>query len=106
MSLNLLQSNFRTSRQQGVRLEFTLHAEGICYKPALEPLVPCAICGGAHEQIRVAWRKPAGTWGAWTVFRYLGTKHVPDLSLPITIPRLPKGARKLTQQENSDTWHS
>jgi len=105
MSVNLWQSSFRTSRRRGVRLEFTLHEEGLCYKPPLEPWVPCTVCGGAHEQLWVAWRKPAGVWGAWTIFRYLGETHVPDLSLPITVPRVPKGATRLTPKENSETWH-
>ena len=105
MSLSLLQSSFRTSRKKGVRLEFTLHEEGLCYKPALEPLVPCAVCGGSHEQLWAAWRKPAGSWGAWTVFRYLGEEHVPDLSVPIAVVRAPKGATKLSPQENARAWH-
>ena len=105
MSLNLLQSSFSTSRQKGVRLEFTLHEEGLCYKPALEPLVPCTVCGGAHEQLWVAWRKPAGSWGAWTVFRYLGEEHVPDLSVPIAVQSVPKDATKLGPQENAQAWH-
>ena len=105
MSLNLLQSSFSTSRLKGVRLEFTLHEEGLCYKPALEPLVPCTVCGGAHEQLWTAWRKPAGTWGAWTVFRYLGEEHVPDLSVPIAVPRVPKDATKLSPPENARAWH-
>jgi hypothetical protein len=105
MSLNLLQSSFRTSRKRGVRLEFTLHEEGLCYKPALEPLVSCTVCDSAHEQLWVAWRKPAGFWGAWTVFRYLGEEHVPDLTVPIAVPRVPKDATKLAPKENSATWH-
>lgn len=105
MSVNLWQSSFRTSRTKGVRLDFTLHEEGLCYKPPLEPLVPCTVCGGAHEQLWVAWRKPAGSWGAWTIFRYLGAAHVPDLSVPIAVPRVPKGATKLTRKENAETWH-
>jgi hypothetical protein len=105
MSLNLLQSSFRMSRRKGVRLEFTLHEDGVCYKPSLDPLVPCSICGKAHQQIWVAWRKPAGFWGAWTVFRYLGGEHTPDLSVPIAVPRPPKNAVRLGPTENSRTWH-
>ena len=105
MSLSLLQASLRTSRQKGVRLEFTLHADGVCYKPPLEPLVPCTVCGGAHEQLWVAWRKPAGSWGAWTVFRYLGAEHVPDLSIPIAVPCVPQGATKLSPLENARAWH-
>ena len=105
MSLNLLQANLRTSRRKGVRLEFTLHEEGLCYKPPLDPLVPCCICGKAHQQIWVAWRKPAGFWGHWTVFRYLGEEHVPDLSIPIAVPRPPRDAVKLSPRENAAAWH-
>jgi len=105
MSLNLLQSSCQLSRRKGVRLEFVLHVDGVCYQPPLEPLVPCTVCGKAHLQLWVAWRKPAGSWGAWTVFRYLGEKHVPDLSVPIAVPRVPKDATKLSPPENARGWH-
>ena len=105
MSINLLQSDFRMSRRKGVRLEFTLHEDGLCYQAPLDPLVPCHICGKAHEQIWVAWRKPAGAWGHWTVFRYLGEEHVPDLSIPIAVPRPPLGAVKLSPEDSCALWH-
>jgi len=73
-----------------------------CY---LDPKVPCTICGKEHGQIGVAWRQPRGMWGAWVVFEYLGGKHAPDLSVPISVPTWPKGTHVLTQEENSKNWH-
>jgi len=71
----------------------------------IDPLVPCHICGGQHPQLYIAWRKPCGAFGAWTVFRYLGEEHVPDLSIPIAVNRVPRGADKLSPRNNSETWH-
>jgi hypothetical protein len=87
-----------------VRLEFYLTKDGLSYGPPTE-LVPCLICGKEHPQLYVAWRKPAGFWGAWTVFRYLGEEHVPDLSVPIAVPCPPKGAVKLSAKDNATAWH-
>ena len=52
------------------------------------------------------WRKPAGSWGAWAVFRYFGEKQVPDLSVPIRVEELPKGAERLTEAEAEKYWSS
>jgi len=73
--------------------------------PMLEP-VPCTKCGKNHEQLYIAFRKPAGMWGHWVVFRYNGEEHVPDLSIPIAVDRIPRGARKLSPEENAEVWHS
>ena len=104
MSLNLLQSSFRTSRRKGVRLEFYLTQDGVSYGPPTEPIA-CQVCGKEHPQLYTAWRKPVGFWGAWTVFRYLGEEHTPDLSIPIAVPTPPKGAVKLSARENAAAWH-
>jgi len=106
MSTALLQSDFQMNRRRGIRLEFILHEDGVCYKTPLEPLVTCTLCAKQHPQLWVAWRKPAGTWGHWVVFRYLGAEHVPDLSVPISVPQPPHGARKLAAAENSQAWHN
>lgn len=111
---SLLQFGGKISRK-GVRLEFYLvdevpmcpHIEGLEHlmtKKARE-LVPCEICGEEHEQLYVAWRRPVGMFGHWVVFRYLGEEHVPDLSIPIDVMEVPRGAVKLTLEENAKTWH-
>jgi hypothetical protein len=101
--------------KEGVFLEFYLAthfkwtgANGKEYTGALTEAteeVDCPQCGGKHPQLYVAPRKPAGIWGHWVVFRYLGEEHVPDLSIPIAVERVPRGARKLTAQENAKHWH-
>ena len=53
-----------------------------------------------------AWRKPAGSWGCWVVFRYNGKEHVPDLSVPISILKLPRDAKPLSDKECADYWFS
>jgi hypothetical protein len=71
----------------------------------LEPSVLCDICGKTHEQIYTAWRKPCGMFGCWVVFRYNGKENVPDLSVLISVVKIPLGARKLSTKENAQAWH-
>jgi len=54
--------------------------------------------------IWIATRKPCGMLGCWVVFRYNGEEHVPDLSIPIRVERIPRGARKLSQEESLKIW--
>lgn len=73
--------------------------------------VDCTVCSTehlirTHPQLYRAFRKPAGRFGCWVIFRYLGEEHVPDLSTPIGVPTVPRGAYKLSQVENSENWHS
>lgn len=68
-------------------------------------LVPCAICGGKHNRLWVAWRKPRGMFGPWVVFEYNGEKHVPDLSIPIATFKLPHDAKPLSDAQNAEYWH-
>jgi hypothetical protein len=90
---------------QGVRLELVLRADNDPWNaPPHEP-VACTVCGGVHEQIHVAWRKPAGMMGCWVVFRVNGQKIVPDLSIPISISRIPRDAVALSAEETSEAWH-
>jgi len=63
-------------------------------------------CGKNHPNIYEAFRKPAGMFGCWVVFRYNGQENVPDLSIPIDIEVLPRGAKKLTQELAEKYWHS
>lgn len=65
----------------------------------------CNTCGRTHARIHVAYRKPAGMWGCWVVFRYNGAEHVPDLSVPISVFRLPKDAKPLSDDDSSKIWH-
>lgn len=53
-----------------------------------------------------AWRVPVGMWGNWVVFRYNGKEHVPDLSVPIAVFKLPRDAEALTQEEATRYWFS
>jgi hypothetical protein len=72
----------------------------------------CHICGKLHPYIHVAYRKPAGSFGAWCVFRINGTEEVPDLSIPISvgktehIKQLPKDAVKLSGYDSAIQWHN
>lgn len=107
---SLLQFRGRIT-DKGVGLQFYL-SNGLSFPDGLagaEP-VDCLECSQGitrtHPQLYEAFRKPAGMFGAWVVFRYNGDEHVPDLSIPIEIDRIPRGARKLTQEENSKQWHS
>lgn len=50
------------------------------------------------------WRRPVGMFGCWVVFRYLGQEHVPDLSVPIAVFKLPRGAECLTMTEMENYW--
>ena len=111
---SMLQFNGRTNRFKGVELQFYLvksvqreYAPGHSYTVDEDiERVPCATCGKDHPQLYVAWRKPVGMWGCWVVFRYLGGEHVPDLSIPIAVLKVPKGARKLSLDDNSRIWHT
>ena len=65
----------------------------------------CEICGKAHPRLWIAPRKPAGMFGQWVVFRYNGEDHVPDLSCPIAVYRMPRDAQRLDDQKSSELWH-
>ena len=96
--------------KQGVGLEFYLVDSEPWYRADEVELVECSVCSTdavtrTHPQIHRVYRKPAGVFGPWVVFRYNGDKHVPDLSHPIAIVKLPRGAERLSAEENSETWH-
>lgn len=105
---SLLQFNGRSDRR-GVGLIF-------CAKPGsrysddggrlLVPQFRCSICGKWHERLFEAFRKPCGMLGCWVVFRYNGKEQVPDLSVPIDVDKLPKGARMMSIKECERHWHS
>lgn len=95
-----------TVSNRGVGLQFVLRQEGADWNAPPEEPVHCTICGKDHERIHVAYRKACGMWGPWVVFRYNGEKHVPDLSIPISVDRIPRGAQPLSDEENARVWHS
>lgn len=65
----------------------------------------CSVCGKLHPRLWVAPRKPAGMFGCWVVFRYNGRENVPDLSCPIATYKIPRGAKRLSDDESSKLWH-
>ena len=66
----------------------------------------CSICGREHSNIYIAYRKPLGMFGCWVTFRYNNDIHVPDLSIPISIEKLPRDAVKMSQEDAEKLWHS
>lgn len=89
---------------KGVGLEFYLTDTGKTLGNDTEP-VSCMKCEKHHAQLYVAFRKPKGMCGCWVVFEYNGEEHVPDLSVPIAVGKVPVGARKLNAEENAEYWH-
>lgn len=66
----------------------------------------CARCGKKHSVIYRVARRPLGMWGCWVQFRYNGEVHAPDLSVPISINRLPRDAEKMDEAAATTYWHS
>ena len=116
MPTSLLQFNGKIDKR-GVQLQFVLVGEGrlcryddieyISYSLAkpIDTFDDCPICGKTHSHIYLAYRKPAGVFGHWVVFRYLGEEHVPDLSIPIRVPRPPRGSVRCDELESARIWH-
>lgn len=98
---SMLQFDGKVGRR-GVRLEFYVAWSG-SGNPADTTL--CTRCDRSHPHLWYAWRKPAGIFGCWVQFRYNGETHVPDLSLPIPVFKLPRGAQRMTIEENAEAWH-
>ncbi len=62
---------------------------------------------GSHmARIWTFARKPKGMFGCWVVFRYNGKDHVPDMSCPQGMFKLPRDARPMTIAETINTWKS
>jgi len=62
---------------------------------------------GTKEPVLYAfYRKPVKMWGCWVVFRYFGKEHAPDLSVPIALFRLPRGAVRLNDEAAKEYWRS
>lgn len=102
------------SDRRGVGLQFVLIKKEHWFVGDLKGLtrdvdverVPCKTCGKDHARLHIAYRKPVGMFGCWVVFRYNGEKQVPDLSVPISIEKLPRDAKPVTDEENEKYWHS
>ena len=59
-----------------------------------------------HPVLYRAFRKPVGMLGCWVQFRYLGRVNAPDLSLPVAVDTVPRGAVRLTDEEIATYWQS
>jgi len=70
-----------------------------------EETFTCRKCKRIHPILYSFPRKPVGMMGQWVVFRYNGEEHVPDLSCPFGIDKIPKGAKKHSQEESEELWH-
>jgi hypothetical protein len=107
----MLQFKGRKDRDKGVELigylvAEVLKGEDVKYKSEIPvEKIPCTLCDNKHPQLYAFWRKPAGVFGCWVVFRYNGDEHIPDLSVPIRLMKAPRGSRKLDGFENSEYWH-
>jgi hypothetical protein len=64
------------------------------------------IPGTPHPVLYRFYRRPAGMFGPWVVFRFHGREQVPDLSHPIALFRLPRGAERMTDTEARNHWAS
>jgi hypothetical protein len=70
-----------------------------------EETFECSKCGKIHPILYTFARKPAGMFGCWVQFKYNGEIHVPDLSCPYGVGKLPKGSKRMTQEESEKAWH-
>ena len=50
------------------------------------------------------YRKPAGTFGCWVVFRWNNEEHIPDLSVPISVTKLPHDAKPISDDDAAKYW--
>ncbi len=50
------------------------------------------------------YRRPIGMLGCWVIFEYNGQDQVPDLSVPISLFKMPRDAKKLTDEESVAFW--
>ena len=52
------------------------------------------------------YRRPAGMFGCWVVFRYNGKEHVPDLSVPLQLFKMPRDAERMSDEDAIKHWRS
>jgi hypothetical protein len=62
--------------------------------------------GKWYARVWTCPRKPRGMFGPWVVFMYNGEEQVPDLSVPISVTKLPRDAHPLSIEECLKYWHS
>jgi hypothetical protein len=99
---SLLQHHGTMDRERGVELLLYL-----CTKTEYGSLtVPVELDEDEQPVLYRIWRMPAGIWGCWVLFRYHGKENAPDLSVPIRMESLPKGAERLTLDESRKYWKS
>ena len=116
---SLLQHHGTMSRERGVELLIYRTKDdtrtwggyrlGEPKRPGLadaEPVYHLGVCRGAVPRLHRIWRKPAGMWGCWVLFRVNGEKHAPDLSTPWGLATLPRDAEALTDAEARAYWAS
>src|SRR5271165_3911240 len=87
----------QTARSKGDMSES--QSTSFCTQPELVELIRPNGTVAKEPKLYRCWRKPVGMWGNWVVFRYNGSEHVPDLSVPISTFKLPRGAEPLTDEE-------
>ena len=75
----------------------------------------CSICLKKHGgKLYRVWRKPAGIFGCWVLWRMNGKTHPFDLSVPIhmtksdaawkDIDHLPRDAEEVSDEESHQYW--
>ena len=69
-----------------------------------EPVEFAGRAGATCPKLYRIFRRPAGMFGCWVVFRWNGKTHVPDLSVPIAVDALPRDAKPLTDIEAETYW--
>lgn len=107
---SLMQFKGKITRK-GVHLEAYLGRKwdlgsGMKYEDTFVEPYTCKTCGKVHPIIHIFVRKPRGMFGPWVIFEYNGEKQVPDLSCPLEIGKMPRDAKRLTEEESSKIWHS
>lgn len=65
----------------------------------------CPQCGREHDALWAVRRVPVGTLGHFVVFRLNGAAIVPDASVPHTVDRLPRDARRVAPDDAARLWH-
>lgn len=65
----------------------------------------CPRCGKMHDSLWTIRRVLVDTMGHFPVFRINGEEHVPDMSLPHHVDRLPRDAKKIESEEFARLWH-
>jgi hypothetical protein len=66
----------------------------------------CPICDKKHIKLYTAFRKPVRMCGYWVVFHYCEEEHVPDLSVPISVYKLPQDAKAMNAEAAHYYWTS